>query len=84
MCDEYYYQYCPKGKVSRYELLVFNKDGPFLPLTDYYYDCLGRNAKSTAIGYLNNLIPFFNWLDEYSNYQGKRVRTMTKLKGYGF
>ena len=35
---------------------------------------LSRLYKSTANSYLNNLIPFFNWLDEYSNYQGKRVQ----------
>lgn len=74
MCAKYYYRYCPEGTESRYELLVFYKDGPFLPLTDYYHDCIGRNDKSTANSYLNNLIPFFNWLDEYSNYQGKRVQ----------
>lgn len=74
MCAKYYYRYCPEGTESRYGLLVFHKNGPFLPLTDYYHDCIGRNDKSTANSYLNNLILFFNWLDEYSNYQGVRVR----------
>lgn len=74
MCAKYYYRYCPEGTKSRYELLVFHINEPFLPLTDYYHDCIGRNDKSTANSYLNSLIPFFNWLDDYSNYQGKRIQ----------
>ncbi|WP_422121655.1 tyrosine-type recombinase/integrase [Peribacillus frigoritolerans] len=66
--------YCPKDVESRYELLVFNcQDQPFLPLTEFYHDCLGRIDKSSALSYLNCLLPFFTWLNKYSNYLGKRV-----------
>ncbi|MEH6944510.1 tyrosine-type recombinase/integrase [Bacillus sp. JJ722] len=74
MSAKYYSYRCPKGIESRYELLVFRENKPFLPLTEHYHDCLGRNDKSTAQGYLSNLLPFFNWLEEFSNYQGKRVQ----------
>lgn len=70
----YQYYYCPEGIESRYELLVFNGNGgPFLPLTDHYHDCIGRIDKSSALSYLQCLLPFFSWLDSFSNYQGKRV-----------
>ncbi|WP_205169981.1 site-specific integrase [Bacillus pakistanensis] len=72
---KYQYYYRPKGIKSRYELMVFYCESqPFLPLTDYYHDCIGRNNKSTALTYLNCLLPFFSWLDQSSNYQGKRVQ----------
>lgn len=74
MSTKYEYHYCPEGIKSRYELLVFEgKREPFLPLTDYYHDCLGRIDKSSALSYLKCLLPFFSWLDNSSNYQGKRV-----------
>lgn len=70
----YQYYYCPKGIESRYKLLVFNGEmEPFLPLTDHYHDCIGRIDKSSALSYLKCLLPFFSWLDNSSNYQGKRV-----------
>ncbi len=72
---KYHYHYCPEGIESRYELLVFNGENePFLPLTDHYHDCIGRNDKSTALSYLKCLLPFFSWLDQSSNYQGKQVQ----------
>lgn len=70
----YWYDYCPKHVKSRYQLLVFKAQEPFLPLTDYYHDCLGRVSKSTAISYLNSLLPFFSWLETSSNFQGQRVQ----------
>ncbi|MGG3471587.1 tyrosine-type recombinase/integrase [Neobacillus pocheonensis] len=72
---KYQYHYCPEGIESRYYLLVFNCENvPFLPLTDYYHDCIGRVDKSTALSYLKRLLPFFSWLDQFSNYQGNRVQ----------
>ncbi|WP_235616327.1 hypothetical protein [Lysinibacillus parviboronicapiens] len=59
---------------SKYQLFVFKDNQPFIPLTDYYHDCLGRIDKSSAISYLNCLLPFFKWLEEESNYQGNNVQ----------
>lgn len=70
----YWYEYCPKHVKSKYQLLVFKDNQPFLPLTDYYQDCLGRIDKSSATSYLKCLLPFFKWLEEESNYQGNRVQ----------
>ncbi|MBE1555809.1 tyrosine-type recombinase/integrase [Sporosarcina limicola] len=70
----YWYEYCPKHVESKYQLLVFKDNKPFLPLTDYYQDCLGRIDKSSATSYLKCLLPFFKWLEEESNYQGNRVQ----------
>jgi site-specific recombinase XerD len=70
----YWYEYCPKNVESKYQLLVFKDNKPFLPLTDYYKDCLGRIDKSSATSYLKCLLPFFKWLEEKSNYQGNRVQ----------
>ncbi|MGK5507557.1 hypothetical protein [Brevibacillus formosus] len=73
--NNYYYVYCPKGIESRYELLVLDhEDMPFLPLTDFYHDCKGRISNSSALSYLQTLLPFFKWLNQYSNYQGSRVQ----------
>ncbi|MEY9976996.1 tyrosine-type recombinase/integrase [Lysinibacillus sp. RC79] len=69
----YWYEYCPKCTKSKYNLLVFKNDQPFLPLTDYYHDCLGRIDKTSARSYLNCILPFFKWLDRLSNYKRKRV-----------
>ncbi|MFJ8099748.1 hypothetical protein [Lysinibacillus sp. NPDC096212] len=69
----YWYEYCPKHIESKYELLVFRDNQPFLPLSDYYFDCVGRIDKSSATSYLKCLLPFFKWLEEESNYQGQRV-----------
>lgn len=72
--SKYYYIYCPKDVKSRYHLLVFDRQNqPFLPLTDFYHDCKGRISESSALSYLQNLIPFFTWLDVYSKYQGETV-----------
>lgn len=70
----YWYEYCPKHVISKYQLLVFKDNQPFLPLTDYYQDCLGRIDKSSATSYLRCLLPFFKWLEEESNYQGNPVQ----------
>ncbi|MGE7929017.1 hypothetical protein [Lysinibacillus xylanilyticus] len=70
----YWYEYCPEHIESKYQLLVFKGNQPFLPLTDYYHDCLGRIDKSSATSYLNCLLPFFKWLEEESNFQGKQVQ----------
>jgi site-specific recombinase XerD len=72
---KYTYFYCPKDVESRYELLVFaGNNQPFLPLTEHYHDCIGRIGKSSALSYIQCLLPFFSWLDKYSNYQGARVK----------
>ena len=70
----YWFEYCPKNIESKYQLLVFKDNQPFIPLTDYYHDCLGRIGKSSAISYLNCLLPFFKWLEKESNYQGNKVQ----------
>ncbi|QRG70828.1 site-specific integrase [Brevibacillus choshinensis] len=71
----YFYEYCPEGVKSKYSLLVFDhQDQPFLPLTDFYHDCKGRISDSSALSYLQTLLPFFTWLDQHSNYQGRRVQ----------
>ncbi|KZR59359.1 tyrosine-type recombinase/integrase [Pseudobacillus badius] len=75
MVSKYWHRYCPEGVESRYELLVFDhKDQPFLPLTDFYHDCIGRIDKSSALSYLQCLLPFFSWLNHFSQYQGERVQ----------
>jgi len=75
MQNSYYHLYCPKGVQSRYKLLVFNASNePFLPLTDFYDDVSRKISESSALSYLQCLLPFFSWLDKHSNYQGKRVQ----------
>ncbi|PEM68056.1 tyrosine-type recombinase/integrase [Bacillus pseudomycoides] len=75
MRDSYYHLRCPKGVQSRYTLLVFETNNKvFLPLTDFYDDASRKISESTALSYLQCLLPFFTWLDKYSNYQGKRVQ----------
>ncbi|MDF2085185.1 tyrosine-type recombinase/integrase [Bacillus pseudomycoides] len=75
MRDRYYHLYCPKGVQSRYKLLVFKASNePFLPLTDFYDDVSKKISKSSAVSYLQCLLPFFSWLDKHSNYQGKLVQ----------
>ncbi|MFL0401527.1 tyrosine-type recombinase/integrase [Bacillus nitratireducens] len=75
MQNSYYHLYCPKDVQSRYKLLVFNASNePFLPLTDFYDDVSRKISESSALSYLQCLLPFFGWLDKYSNYQGKRVQ----------
>ncbi|EXY05181.1 hypothetical protein BF15_03690 [Bacillus thuringiensis] len=59
---------------SRFELLVFNRQNhPFLPLTEHCHDCIGRISKSSALSCVQCLLPFFTWLDQFSNFQSKRV-----------
>ncbi|HDR7454413.1 TPA: site-specific integrase [Bacillus cereus] len=75
MQNSYYHLYCPKGVQSRYKLLVFNDSNePFLPLTDFYDDVSKKISESSALSYLQCLLPFFSWVDKYSVYQGKRVQ----------
>ncbi|MGE7924667.1 hypothetical protein ACQKND_16005 [Viridibacillus arvi] len=69
----YWFEFCPKHIDSKYELLVFKDNQPFVPLTDYYHDCLGRIDKSSALSYLKCLLPFFKWLEKESHFQGNRV-----------
>ncbi len=72
--SKYWYEYCPDGVESRFELLVFDRQNyPFLPLTEHYHDCIGRISKSSALSYVQCLLPFFTWLDQFSNFQAKRV-----------
>ncbi|MCM3342572.1 hypothetical protein M3650_29105 [Paenibacillus sp. MER TA 81-3] len=40
----------------------------------FYHDCKGRISQSSALSYLQALLPFFTWLDKHSNYQGSRVQ----------
>lgn len=73
--SKFYYCYCPEGIESRFELLVIDRQNqPFLPLTEHYHDCKDRISKSSALSYLQCLLPFFSWLDQYSNYQGNKVQ----------
>ncbi|WP_240519853.1 site-specific integrase [Bacillus thuringiensis] len=75
MGQGYYYACRPKDVESRYELLVFNSNNePFLPLTDFYQDNIGRISKSSVLSYLQCLLPFFNWLEQHSRYQGRHVK----------
>ncbi|WP_052013192.1 tyrosine-type recombinase/integrase [Halalkalibacter akibai] len=56
-------------------MLIFDLEyKPFPPLIIFYDDQNSRLAESTLRSYLNALLPFFTWLDRYSNYQGKRVK----------
>ncbi|EPC8419426.1 site-specific integrase [Bacillus wiedmannii] len=75
MRDSYYHLRCPKGVQSRYKLLVFTPNNKvFLPLADFHDDVSRKNSESSALSYLQCLMPFFTWLDKHSNYQGKRVQ----------
>ncbi|MEH7110104.1 hypothetical protein [Bacillus sp. JJ1764] len=72
--SKYWYGYYPDGVISRYELLVFDcQNQPFLPLTEHYHDCLGRISKNSVLSYVRCLLPFFTWLDQFSNIQGNLV-----------
>ncbi|MCY7788498.1 hypothetical protein P8847_00550 [Bacillus inaquosorum] len=63
MVNRYYCVKCPKTIKSSYELLVFDqKNDPFMPLTEYYADCVKRYSVNTAKSYLNRLIEFFTWV----------------------
>ncbi|WCK55914.1 site-specific integrase [Aneurinibacillus sp. Ricciae_BoGa-3] len=74
MNGNYRYHRCPTGVVSQYAVLVFNPRGkPFMPLTDFFKHEQGRISDSSAFNYLDILLPFFRWLDQFSNYQNARV-----------
>ena len=74
--NHYYHVKCPEGVVSKkFKLIVFDKHRkPFLPLTVFYKEALGRISDSSAESYLKTLYPFFTWLHKGSNYQGKTVK----------
>lgn len=75
MRNGYYHMYCPRGIQSRYRLLVFDESNKaFLPLTDFYDDVSRKISESSALSYLQCLLPFFTWLDKHSSYQGRRVQ----------
>lgn len=69
----YWYAMRPKDVESKYELMVFEGEEPFLPLTDYYDDCLRRISKGSAKTYLKCLLPFFKWLTLKSNFKGEQA-----------
>ncbi|MGG0537962.1 MULTISPECIES: tyrosine-type recombinase/integrase [Priestia] len=66
---------CPEGaKAKKFKLIVLDKHlKPFLPLTVFYKEALGRIAESSAESYLKTLYTFFTWLHTDSNYQGRTV-----------
>lgn len=62
MTNLFRYFFCPKDVESKYSILVFDKDGkPFMPLTDFYHNEKKRIADSSALSYLNVLLPFFRF-----------------------
>ncbi|MCY7893118.1 tyrosine-type recombinase/integrase [Bacillus vallismortis] len=63
MVNRYYCVKRPKSIKSSYELLVFDQNNnPFIPLTEYYADCVKRYSVNTAKSYLNRLMEFFTWV----------------------
>ncbi|MEK4745020.1 MULTISPECIES: tyrosine-type recombinase/integrase [unclassified Bacillus (in: firmicutes)] len=76
MKSNYYYHIkCPEGvKPKKFKLIVMDKHHtPFLPLTVFYKEALGRISDSSAESYLKTLYTFFTWLRTGSNYQGRIV-----------
>ncbi|MCC2359089.1 tyrosine-type recombinase/integrase [Bacillus paranthracis] len=71
----YYHEKCPEGvKAKKFKLIVLDKHRkPFLPLTVFYTEELGRISDSSAKSYLKTLYTFFTWLRTSSNYQGRTV-----------
>ncbi|PFZ06325.1 integrase [Bacillus pseudomycoides] len=71
----YHHVKCPEGvKAKKFKLIVLDKHlKPFLPLTVFYKEALGRIAESSAESYLKTLYTFFTWLHTDSNYQGRTV-----------
>lgn len=71
----YYHVKCPEGvKAKKFKLIVLDKHNkPFLPLTVFYKEALGRIAESSAESYLKTLYTFFTWLHTDSNYKGRIV-----------
>lgn len=71
----YYHIHCPDGVISKYSLIVLDSDNiPFLPLTDFYDDQMGRVGDKTTLSYLTSLESFFSWLDSYGKYQEENVK----------
>ncbi len=69
--SRYYIWTCPKGIESLYELMVFSPDKePFMPLTTFYFHC-SSYASNTAKTYLNRLVDYFNWLEQYTKTVGR-------------
>ncbi len=65
---KFFYVYCPDGVTSRYELLVFYDDDPFLPLTDFYHDCKRKISQSSALSYLQKSL--FAWQQTSLHFSG--------------
>jgi len=76
MGNFYHHVKCPKGaKTKKFQLIVLDKHlKPFLPLTLFYKEAIGRIAESSAESYLKTLYTFFTWLRTDSNYQGRTVK----------
>lgn len=71
----YVHIWCPAGVESKYSVIVLDpQNSPFLPLTDFYADLIGRVGDKTALSYLTSLESYFSWLDVYARYQGRNVR----------
>ena len=63
-----------RGKTKKFKLIVLDKHlKPFLPLTVFYKEAVGRIAETSAESYLKTLYTFFTWLHTDSNYQGRTV-----------
>ena len=76
MSTNYYYHVkCPEGvKAKKFKLIVMDKHRkPFLPLTVFYKEVLGRISDSSAESYLKTLYMFFTWLRTNSNFQGRII-----------
>ncbi|RAS80722.1 tyrosine-type recombinase/integrase [Priestia endophytica] len=72
----YHHVKCPEGvKAKKFKLIVLdNYLKPFLPLTIFYKEALGRITESSAESYLKTLYTFFTWLHTDSNYQGRTIK----------
>lgn len=58
----------PAGVESKYLVIVLDpQNSPFLPLTDFYNDQIGRVGNKTALSYLTSLENYFSWLDVTRN-----------------
>ncbi|MFK4292417.1 tyrosine-type recombinase/integrase [Bacillus sp. RC250] len=71
----YHHVKCPEGvKAKKFKLIVLDKHlKPFLPLTVFYKEALGRVSESSAESYLKTLYMLFTWFHTDSNYQGRTV-----------
>ncbi|MFF2878508.1 tyrosine-type recombinase/integrase [Gottfriedia sp. NPDC057991] len=72
----YHHKKCPEGvKAKKFKLIVMDRyHKPFLPLTVFYKESLGRITESSAESYLKTLYTFFTWIHTNSNYQGRTVK----------